>query len=121
MNRTSILFAFVAVAMLIGVSAPLLGSAQAAELMTPQRHLARGATAATLRAEGSPFARSRRAQSVWASDACWNGCQSYCTWGEAACLKVDAQGRCLPDTDRCDRVCQSRCRLWGGPLVGLIE
>lgn len=64
-----------------------------------------------------PFARSWRSQSVWASGACWSDCQSYCTWNEAACLEVDAQGRCLKVTDRCDRACQRGCRTYGGPLL----
>jgi hypothetical protein len=64
-----------------------------------------------------PFPRSKRSASVWASDACWNGCQSTCTWGMADCLQHDAQGRCLKFTDHCDRSCQRECRGWGGPLV----
>ena len=99
-----------------GVAAP----AYAADLISG-RYTARMATAAMLRAEGSPFPQGKRAQSIWASDACWSGCQSYCTWGEAACLTVDAQGRCLQYTDRCDRVCQSTCRPTGGPLPGFVE
>lgn len=68
-----------------------------------------------------PFPRSRRAQSVWASGACWSGCQSYCTWGEASCLQIDAQGRCLKLTDTCDRYCQRACRTTGGPLAAFLE
>ena len=72
-----------------------------------------------------PFARGKRAQSVWASRACWSECQSFCTWNEAACLEVDAQGRCLKVTDRCDRACQRDCRTRGGPLaapvLGLLD
>lgn len=72
-----------------------------------------------------PFPRTSRSQSVYAASACWSGCQSYCTWGEAACLQVDAQGRCLELTDRCDRYCQRECRTRGGPyvapLLGLLD
>jgi len=64
-----------------------------------------------------PFPRDARAQSVWADGACWSDCQSFCTWGEAACLQQDAQGRCLTFTDRCDRTCQRECRTRGGPLL----
>lgn len=64
-----------------------------------------------------PFPRSRRSQAVYASDACWAECQSFCTWNEAACLQVDAQGRCLRVTDSCDRSCQRDCRTRGGPFV----
>jgi len=64
-----------------------------------------------------PFPRSRRAQSVWASDACWRACGAHCAWNMAACLGHDAQGHCLKLTDRCDRACQRDCRTWGGPLV----
>lgn len=64
-----------------------------------------------------PFPRDARAQAVWGERSCWSECQSYCTWGEAACLERDPQGRCLKLTDRCDRMCQRECRTRGGPLV----
>jgi hypothetical protein len=64
-----------------------------------------------------PFPRSERAQSVWASGACWSECGSYCTWGLAGCLSRDAQGQCLKLTDKCDRYCQRECRTLGGPLL----
>lgn len=64
-----------------------------------------------------PFPRGKRAESVWASGACWSQCGSYCAWAMAGCLKEDAQGRCLKLTDKCDRYCQRECRTWGGPLV----
>lgn len=66
-----------------------------------------------------PFPRSERAQSVWASGACWSECGSYCAWGEAGCLRSDAQGLCLQLTDTCDRYCQRQCRTSGGPLLPL--
>ena len=64
-----------------------------------------------------PFPRSKRAEAVWASVACWSDCGSYCTWGLAGCLKEDSQGRCLKFTDKCDRYCQRQCRTRGGPLL----
>jgi hypothetical protein len=64
-----------------------------------------------------PFPRSERAQSVWASGACWSECGSYCAWGQSGCLERDAQGQCLKLTDKCDRYCQRECRTWGGPLL----
>jgi hypothetical protein len=64
-----------------------------------------------------PFPRSERAQSVWASGACWNDCGAHCTWGIAACLQHDAQGQCLKLGDACDRYCQRECRTMGGPLL----
>ena len=64
-----------------------------------------------------PFPRSERAQSVWASGACWSECGSYCAWGMAGCLERDAQGQCLKLTDKCDRYCQRECRTSGGPLL----
>ena len=66
-----------------------------------------------------PFPRSKRAESVWASGACWSGCGSHCTWGLAACVTVDAQGHCLKWADACDRSCQRECRTRGGPLLPL--
>ena len=66
-----------------------------------------------------PFPRSKRAEAVWASDACWSDCGSYCTWGLAGCLKEDSQGRCLKFTDKCDRYCQRQCRTRGGPLLSV--
>jgi hypothetical protein len=64
-----------------------------------------------------PFPRSKRAESIWASDWCWSDCGSYCAWGLAGCLKEDSQGRCLKLTDKCDRYCQRACRTRGGPLL----
>ena len=64
-----------------------------------------------------PFARSERAQSVWASRQCWSECGAHCAWGMAGCIKQDAQGRCLKLTDKCDRYCQRECRTSGGPLL----
>ena len=64
-----------------------------------------------------PFSRSERAQSVWASGACWSECGSYCAWGQAGCLTRDAQGQCLKLTDACNRYCQRSCRTSGGPLL----
>lgn len=86
-----------------------------------ERPASRMLTPAMLRTQGPPFLASNRAQAVRDSLACWSGCQSVCTWGEAACLTVDAQGRCLQYTDRCDRLCQDSCRSRGGPLVGFVE
>ena len=95
---------------LIGLWPGAAGRAQAADLAA-YPHVSPGVAAPL------PFPRSERAQAVWASDACWNGCQSYCTWGEAACIRYDEQGNCLLATDRCGRACQRNCRGWGGPLV----
>ncbi len=64
-----------------------------------------------------PFPRSERAQSVWASGACWSECGSYCAWDQTACLERDAQGQCLKLADKCDRYCQRECRTSGGPLL----
>jgi hypothetical protein len=64
-----------------------------------------------------PFPLSERAQSVWASGACWSECGSHCTWGVAACLTHDAQGLCLERGDTCDRYCQRQCRTSGGPFL----
>ena len=66
-----------------------------------------------------PFPRSKRAESVWASGACWTECGSYCAWGLAGCLKDDSQGRCLKLTDKCDRYCQRQCRSRGGPFLSV--
>jgi hypothetical protein len=71
----------------------------------------------TARSHELPFPRGERAQSVWNSGACWSDCGSHCTWGLAACLQVDAQGRCLKLTDACDRYCQRECRTSAGPLL----
>ena len=66
-----------------------------------------------------PFPRSKRAESVRASGACWTECGSYCAWGLAGCLKEDSQGRCLKLTDKCDRYCQHECRSRGGPFFSV--
>jgi len=121
MKLCTFLLVLVAVAAAFGVGMPNIDSARAADLAAGSPVVRAAATAATLRAEGSPFRRSKRAQSILGSDACWRDCQSYCIWGEAVCLALDAQGRCLQSTDRCDRLCQSTCRTRGGPLVGFVE
>jgi hypothetical protein len=64
-----------------------------------------------------PFSRTERAQSVWAGGACWSECGSHCTWGLAACLQQDAQGKCILLGDACDRYCQRECRGFAGPLI----
>jgi hypothetical protein len=63
------------------------------------------------------FQPSERAQSIWASGACWSECGSYTTWNMVACLDRDTQGQCLKRADRGDRMCQRACRTSGGPLV----
>ncbi len=64
-----------------------------------------------------PFALSKRAQSIWASDACWSDCGSYTAWNMVGCLERDGQGRCLKYTDAADRACQRACRTRGGPFL----
>ena len=66
-----------------------------------------------------PFARSERAQAVWASSACFRDCGAYCAWGQTQCLERDSQGQCLKLTDDCDRYCQRSCRSSGGPWLPL--
>lgn len=66
-----------------------------------------------------PFPRSERAQSVWASSACFRDCGAYCAWGQTSCLYRDSQGQCLKLTDDCDRYCQRSCRSAGGPFLPL--
>ena len=63
------------------------------------------------------FPLSERAESVWASGACWSECGSYTTWNLAACVERDTQGRCLKHADAADRACQRACRTSGGPLL----
>ncbi len=65
----------------------------------------------------APFPLSERAESVWASGACWTECGSYTTWNLAACLEHDAQGHCLKHADSGDRSCQRACRTSGGPWL----
>jgi hypothetical protein len=64
-----------------------------------------------------PFPRSERAAAVWDERACWTECGARTAWGMAACLRYDAQGRCLRLADKADRFCQRQCRMLGGPLV----
>jgi hypothetical protein len=64
-----------------------------------------------------PFPTGERAQSVWASGACWNECGSITTWNLIACLEHDAQGHCLKRADAGDRMCQRECRTRGGPWL----
>lgn len=71
--------------------------------------------------EELPFPRTERAQSVWASRACWRGCQVQCTWALNACVNQGPQNECLAWTDSCDRSCQRQCRTMGGPFVNLLD
>jgi hypothetical protein len=109
---TSTLRLALVLGLIVGAAVP----AAAADKAT-KRHGARVSSLTGLPPHALPFPRSKREQSVWASDACWNGSQDYCTWGLASCIERDAQGLCLKYTDHCDRVSQRRCRTWGGPLV----
>ena len=63
------------------------------------------------------FPLNKRAESIWASGACWSECGSYTTWNLVACLDQDRQGRCLKRADAGDRACQRECRTRGGPLL----
>jgi hypothetical protein len=65
--------------------------------------------------------RSPEASMVWASDACWRGCERQCGWRFQACLKIDGQGECMAQANACDRSCQSGCRTYGGPLLNGIN
>jgi hypothetical protein len=64
-----------------------------------------------------PFPLSERAESIWASGACWSECGSYTAWNLVACLEREPQGRCLKHADAADRACQRTCRTRGGPLL----
>jgi hypothetical protein len=98
---------------LFGMWAALLAPVNAADLKPTQASSWR----MTAQRDVLPFPRSERAQSVWASGACWSECGSYCAWGQTQCLERDAQGQCLKLTDKCDRYCQRECRTSGGPLL----
>jgi hypothetical protein len=116
--RRSALFFVVQVVAAIGWCALSAAPALSADLSTqPRLSVKTGYQTGYTRA--LPFPRSERAQSVWASGACWTECGSYCAWGMAGCLEVDAQGQCLKLTDDCDRYCQRQCRTSGGPWLPL--
>jgi hypothetical protein len=103
--------AFAAAIVVIGTSLFCLAPGEAADLGV-QVSIARPAPLRAL-----PFPRGERAQSVWASGACWSECGSYTTWNLAACLEHDRQGRCVKRADSSDRSCQRECRTSGGPLL----
>ena len=70
----------------------------------------------------SPYPQSRRAASVWQSDACWRDCKSACAWKLEYCVGSADADACRPHLDACDRTCQRSCRgLSGGPLLGFID
>jgi hypothetical protein len=97
----------------------LLPAAVSAADLQVQPKMQRYRAASVVRSHELPFPRSERAQSVWASGACWSECGSYAAWGEAGCLERDAQGVCLKLTDKSDRYCQRTCRTSGGPLLAV--
>ena len=111
MKPALVLIALLLGGLLLPSAGPAVAADQVALNASPWRYNAHGS--------GLVFPRSERAQSVWASDACWRQCGSYCTWGEAGCLLRDAQGQCLKLTDACDRSCQRQCRTYGGPLLSI--
>jgi hypothetical protein len=71
----------------------------------------------------SPYPMSKRAASVWISDACWRDCEGQCAWSNEACLLGLRLGNevCRPKLDACSRACQRTCRARGGPLLGFID
>ncbi len=108
MRRSILLVAMLLAGILMSVVLPVMAPATAADgkiwrYTRPSQEL--------------PFPRSERAQSVWASGACWSECGSFCAWGQTGCLERNAQGHCLRLTDACDRYCQRQCRSYGGPLL----
>ena len=101
-----------------GIVLPAAGPAAAADLKPMKaRSWHSSSWRSPLQRDVLPFPRGERAQSVWASGACWSDCGSHCAWGLAGCLERDAQGQCLKLTDACDRYCQRECRTSGGPLL----
>lgn len=104
-NMKRILLGLMFVGILLGAGPAMAADGKAA----PWRYNAHSADL--------PFPRSTRAESIWASGACWTECGSYCAWGLAGCLKEDSQGRCVKLTDKCDRYCQRECRTMGGPFL----
>ena len=110
--------AILLIALLIGALwTASAGPAKAADLRPMQATTQAKTWRMTAPRDVLPFPRSERAQSVWASNACWSECGSYCAWGQTQCLERDSQGQCLKLTDRCDRSCQRECRTSGGPLL----
>ena len=70
----------------------------------------------------TPYPQSRRAASVWASDACWRDCTNTCNWKMEYCVSSNDADACRPNLDACDRSCQRSCRgLSGGPLLGFFD
>ena len=70
----------------------------------------------------TPYPQSRRAASVWASDACWRDCKTSCTWRMEYCVGSNDADAGRPRLDACDRSCQRTCRgISGGPLLGFID
>ena len=118
-SRESAVARIILLALLTAFMGSALGPAQAADINGYARPAQPEIWRYNHHGDMLPFPRTRRSQAVFASDACWAECQSFCTWNEAACLQVDAQGRCLRVTDRCDRACQRDCRTRGGPFVSL--
>ena len=69
----------------------------------------------------SPYPMSKRAASIWVSDACWRDCSRDCTWKMEYCVRGSDPDACRVHLDACDRSCQRSCRTRGGPLLDFID
>jgi hypothetical protein len=69
----------------------------------------------------SPFPMSKRAASIWKSDACFRDCTGQCTFGYTDCIRSVGEDRCRPQMDTCARTCQAECRRRGGPVLELTD
>jgi hypothetical protein len=118
MKSSTIARALLLGGLVCGILVPSCDPAAAADLKLP-KHNAVTSWRYSAPTPGLPFPRGKRAESVWAADACWRACGAHCAWDMTGCLSLDTQGHCLKLTDSCDRSCQSACRTRGGPLLSL--
>jgi len=60
-------------------------------------------------------------RAVRVSDACWRTCEMACSWRFRDCATAYRVNDCRAESDACDLSCQSGCRRYGGPLLGITN
>lgn len=69
----------------------------------------------------SPYPMSKRAASVWTSDACWRTCTAETSFRYELCSGRNGLEACRYPLDADNRACLRACRTRGGPMLNLAD